>query len=76
MSAGERKAGVRRFNKLSEVCWRTGYVDILDEIPAPNFIFHSPGAPPGLGGFKQSLFVFGATGVRGFNDAGHLLLRG
>jgi len=54
------KAVVRRFDELFGECWRTGDVDILDEVLAPNFVYHSPGAPPDLGGFKQSLLMVGA----------------
>jgi predicted ester cyclase len=57
----ENKAVVRRFNELFGECWRTGGVDILDEVLAPEFVYHSPGAPPDLGGFKQSLLMLGAA---------------
>jgi predicted ester cyclase len=53
----ENKAVVRRFNELFGECWRTGNVAILDEDLAPEFVYHSPGAPPDLGGFKQSLLM-------------------
>jgi hypothetical protein len=53
----ESKAVVRRFNELFGECWHTGDVDILDEVLAPEFVYHSPGAPPDLGGFKQSLLM-------------------
>jgi predicted ester cyclase len=57
----ESKAVVRRFNELFVECWRTGDVDILDEVLAPEFVYHSPGAPPDLGGFKQSLLMLRAA---------------
>jgi ketosteroid isomerase-like protein len=60
MSAEESKAVVRRFNELFGECWRTGDVDILDEVLAPEFVYHSPGAPPDLTGFKQSLLMLSA----------------
>jgi predicted ester cyclase len=56
----ENKAVVRRFNELFGECWRTGNADILDEVLAPEFVYHSPGAPPDLGGFKQSLLMLSA----------------
>jgi predicted ester cyclase len=61
MSAEENKAVVQRFNELFVECWRTGDVDILDEVLAPEFVYHSPGAPPDLGGFKQSLLMLRAA---------------
>jgi len=60
MSAEASKAVVQRFNELFGECWRTGEVDILDEVLAPDFVYHSPGAPPGLAGFKQSLLMLSA----------------
>ena len=60
MSAEENKAIVQRFDELFVECWRTGNVDILDEVLAPDFVYHSPGAPPDLGGFKQSLLMLSA----------------
>ena len=57
MSAEESKAVVQRFNELFGECWRTGDVDILDEVLAPDFVYHSPGAAPDLGGFKLSLLM-------------------
>jgi predicted ester cyclase len=56
----ENKAVVQRFNKLFGECWRTGDVEILDEVLAPDFVYHSPGAPPDLAGFKQSLLMLSA----------------
>ena len=61
MSAEESKAVVQRFNELFVECWRTGDVDVLDEVLAPEFVYHSPGAPPDLGGFKQSLLMLRAA---------------
>jgi predicted ester cyclase len=61
MSAEESKAVVQRFNELFVECWRTGDIDILDEALAPEFVYHSPGAPPDLGGFKQSLLMLRAA---------------
>jgi predicted ester cyclase len=57
MSAEENKAIVQRFNELFGECWRTGNVDILDEVLAPDFVYHSPGAAPDLRGFKLSLLM-------------------
>jgi predicted ester cyclase len=56
----ENKAVVRRFNELFGECWRTGNADILDEVLASEFVYHSPGAPPDLAGFKQSLLMLSA----------------
>jgi predicted ester cyclase len=56
----ESKAVVQRFNELFGESWRTGDVVILDEVLAPDFVYHSPGAPPDLGGFKQSLLMLSA----------------
>jgi predicted ester cyclase len=56
----ENKAVVRRFNELFGECWRTGNADILEEVLAPEFVYHSPGAPPDLEGFKQSLLMLSA----------------
>ena len=56
----ENKAVVQRFNELFGECWRTGDVDILDEVLAPDFVYHSPGTPPDLAGFKQSLLMLSA----------------
>jgi hypothetical protein len=39
----ENKAVVRRFNGLFGECWRTGNAYILDEVLAPEFVYHSPG---------------------------------
>jgi steroid delta-isomerase-like uncharacterized protein len=57
----ESKAVVRRFNELIGEFWRTGDADALDEVLAPEFVYHSPGAPPDLGGFKQLLPMFRAA---------------
>jgi predicted ester cyclase len=53
----ESKAVVQRFNELFVECWRAGNVDILDEVLAPEFVYHSPGAPPDREGFKQSILM-------------------
>jgi len=57
----ENKAVVQRFNELIGEFWRTGDADALDEVLAPEFVYHSPGAPPDLGGFKQSLLMVSAA---------------
>jgi predicted ester cyclase len=61
MAAEENKAVVQRFDELFVECWRTGDTDILDEVLASGFVYHSPGAPPDLGGFKQSLLMLRAA---------------
>jgi steroid delta-isomerase-like uncharacterized protein len=57
----ENKAVVQRFNELIDEFWRTGDADVFDEVLAPEFVYHSPGAPPDLGGFKQLLPMFRAA---------------
>jgi predicted ester cyclase len=42
MSTEENKATVRRF---TEEGWNQGNVAVFDELNAPNFIYHDPGAP-------------------------------
>jgi hypothetical protein len=49
MVAEENKAVVQRFNELFVECWRTGDTDILEEVLASGFVYHSPGAPLDLG---------------------------
>jgi predicted ester cyclase len=61
MAAEENKAVVQRFDELFVECWRTGDTDILYEVLASGFVYHSPGAPPDLGGFKQSLLMLRAA---------------
>jgi steroid delta-isomerase-like uncharacterized protein len=57
----ENKAVVRRYNELFEEFWRTGDVDVLDEVLAPDFVFHQPGTPPDLESFKQFVPMFRAA---------------
>jgi predicted ester cyclase len=61
MAAEENKAVVQRYNELFVECWTTGEVDVLDEVLAPEFVYHSPGAPPDLSGFKQSFLMLRAA---------------
>jgi len=42
MSTEENKATVRR---VTEEGWNQGNVAVFDELHAPNFIYHDPGAP-------------------------------
>jgi steroid delta-isomerase-like uncharacterized protein len=53
MATEENKAIVQRFYKLVEEVLRTGDVDALDEILAPEFVHHQLGAPPDLESYKQ-----------------------
>jgi ketosteroid isomerase-like protein len=43
MTPEENKAGVQRFYELVEDVFRTGDTDVLDEVLAPEFVFHQPG---------------------------------
>jgi len=56
MVAEENKAIVQRFNELvvGEV-FRTGNVDALDEVLAPELVYHQPEAPPDLESYKRFL---------------------
>ena len=57
----ENKAVVRRYNELFEEFWRTGDVDALDEVLAPDFVYHQPGTPPDLESFKHFVPMFRAA---------------
>jgi steroid delta-isomerase-like uncharacterized protein len=57
----ENKAIVRRFSEPFEEFWRTGDVDALDEVLAPDFVYHQPMTPPDREGFKQTLPMFRAA---------------
>ena len=46
MAAEENKAILQRFNELAGEVFRTGNVDGLDEVLAPELVYHQPGAPP------------------------------
>jgi hypothetical protein len=48
MVAEENKAVVQRFNELVGEVFRTGNIDALDEVLAPELVYHQPGAPPDL----------------------------
>jgi steroid delta-isomerase-like uncharacterized protein len=61
MSTEENKAVVRRFNELIGEFWRTGDADALDEVLAPEFVYHQPRTPPDLESFKQFLLMFRAA---------------
>jgi steroid delta-isomerase-like uncharacterized protein len=61
MSEEENKAVVRRFSELFGEFWRTGDVDALDEVLAPDFVYHQPMTPPDREGFKQTLPMFRAA---------------
>jgi steroid delta-isomerase-like uncharacterized protein len=54
----ENKAVVQRFNELVGEVFRTGNVDALDEVFAPELVYHLPGAPPDLQSFKRFLAMF------------------
>jgi predicted ester cyclase len=54
----ENKAVVQRFNELVGEVFRTGNVDVLDEVLAPELIYHQPGAPPDLQSYKRFLAMF------------------
>ncbi len=58
MATEENKAIVQRFNELFGEFWRTGDADVLDEVVAPEFVYHQPLTPPDLEGFKQFLPMF------------------
>ncbi len=53
MSPEESKAVVQRFYELVEDVFRTGDTDALDEVLAPEFVYHQPGAPPDLQSYKR-----------------------
>ncbi len=61
MSTEENKAVVQRFNELIGEFFRTGDADALDEVLAPDFVYHQPGTPPDLESFKQFLPMFRAA---------------
>ena len=61
MSAEESRAVVRRFNQLIEEYWRTGNVDVFDEVVSPSVVHHGPGLPSDLAGLKQALPMFRAA---------------
>ena len=52
MMPEENKAVVQRFYELVEDVFQTGDTDVLDEVLAPEFVFHQPGAPPDLQSYK------------------------
>jgi predicted ester cyclase len=59
MAAEENKAILQRFNELvGEEVFRTGNVDALDEVLAPELVYHQPGAPPDLESYKRFLAMF------------------
>lgn len=58
MSTEENKAIVQRWNELFGEFWRTGDADVLDEVVAPEFVYHQPLTPPDIEGFKQFLPTF------------------
>jgi predicted ester cyclase len=61
MSAEEDKAVVQRFNELIGEFLRTGDADALDEVLAPEFVYHQPGTPPDLESFKEFFRMFRAA---------------
>jgi predicted ester cyclase len=61
MSAEESRAVVRRFNQLIEEYWRTGNVDVFDEVVSPSVVHHGPGLPSDMAGLKQVLPMFRAA---------------
>ena len=58
MTPEENKAVVQRFYELVEDVFQTGDTDVLDEVLAPEFVFHQPGAPPDLQSYKQFFAMF------------------
>lgn len=58
MAAEENKAIVQRFNVLVGEVFRTGNVDALDEVLAPELVYHQPGAPPDLQSYKRFFAMF------------------
>jgi steroid delta-isomerase-like uncharacterized protein len=58
MTPEENKAVVQRFYELVEDVFRTGDVDALDEVIAPEFVFHQPGTPPDLQSYKRFFAMF------------------
>jgi predicted ester cyclase len=58
MAVDENKAVVRRFNELTQEFFRGGDVNGLDEVCAPDIVFHGPGMPPDLAGMKQMVPAF------------------
>ena len=54
----ENRAVVQRFNELVGEVFRTGNVDVLDEVLAPELVYHQPGAPPDLESYKRFLAMF------------------
>jgi steroid delta-isomerase-like uncharacterized protein len=56
MSTEDNKALVRRFH--AEI-WSQGNLTVVDELCAPNFIYHTPSGPiQGLEGFKQYVTMY------------------
>jgi len=56
MSTEENKALIRRFH---EEVWSQGNLTVVDELCAPNFIYHTPTGPiHGLEGFKQFVTMY------------------
>jgi len=58
MAAEENKAIVQLFYELVEEVFRTGDVDALDEVLAPEFVYHQLGAPPDLESYKRFFAMF------------------
>ena len=55
MAAEVNKAILQRFNELVGEVFRTGNVDVLDEVLAPELVYHQSGAPPDLESYKRFL---------------------
>jgi steroid delta-isomerase-like uncharacterized protein len=58
MAAEENKTIVQRFYELVEEVFRTGDVDALDEVLAPEFVYHQLGASPDLQSYKRFFAMF------------------
>uniref|UniRef100_A0A831WZJ6 Ester cyclase n=1 Tax=Thermorudis peleae TaxID=1382356 RepID=A0A831WZJ6_9BACT len=61
MPAEESKAVIRRFYERPEEYWRTGNVDLFDEVVSPSVVHHGPGLPSDMAGLKQVLPMFRAA---------------
>lgn len=48
------------FDRMIQECWNQGNIEMVDEICAPNFVYHAPGSPDIVGpdDFKQFIEVY------------------
>lgn len=58
MSSESNKAVALKFNDSVREYWRTGDVNVFDDVLSPDFVHHSPGLPPNLEGMKQAIPMF------------------